>query len=244
MRIHIIQHLAHEHGASIIDWAKERHHNLSFTYTFNKGHAYPSSDEFDMVIILGGTMGAYEEDKYTWLRAEKHFIRQAIEAGKLILGICLGSQILADVLGSKVYPHDKKEIGFFPIYKTADGEMEKSLAEIPDTWTVFHWHGDTFDLPPGASHLFFSDGCKNQGFRKDKCFGFQFHGEANAELLQAMIANERSELLKDDYVQSEDEILNFKSPDENLKYFNAFLDHMMNEVFETHSKSGSFQFYQ
>ena len=124
MRLHIIQHLAHEHGASIIDWARNRDYDLSYTYTFNEGHAFPSLDEFDMLIILGGTMGAYEEDKYTWLRSEKYFITQAIEAGKLILGICLGSQILANVLGSKVYPHDKREIGFFPIYKTEGGEME------------------------------------------------------------------------------------------------------------------------
>ena len=233
MRIHIIQHLAHEHGASIIDWAKNRDHDLSYTYTFNEEYAFPSLDHFDMLIILGGTMGAYEEDKYTWLRAEKYFIARAIEAGKLILGICLGSQILANVLGSEVYPHDKKEIGFFPIYKTEDGKIENSLADIPSIWTVFHWHGDTFDLPPGATHLFFSDGCKNQAFRKDKCFGFQFHGEANAELLHALIAHERNELLKDDYVQSEDEILNFKLLDENVKYFNGFLDRILNDVFET-----------
>ena len=238
MRLHIIQHLAHEHGASIIDWARNRDYDLSYTYTFNEGHAFPSLDEFDMLIILGGTMGAYEEDKYTWLRAEKYLIADAIDAGKLILGICLGSQILANVLGSKVYPHDKKEIGFFPIYKTEGGETENSLVKIPAMWTVFHWHGDTFDLPPGATHLFFSDGCKNQGFRKDKCFGFQFHGEANAALLQAMIAHERNELLKDDYVQSEDEILNFKLPDENVRYFNGFLDHIMNDVFETQQQIG------
>ena len=233
MRIHIIQHLAHEHGASIVDWAKNRDHDLSYTYTFNEEYAFPSLDHFDMLVILGGTMGAYEEDKYTWLRAEKYFIARAIEAGKLILGICLGSQILANVLGSEVYPHDKKEIGFFPIYKTEDGKIENSLADIPSIWTVFHWHGDTFDLPPGATHLFFSGGCKNQGFRKDKCFGFQFHGEANAELLQAMIAHERNELLKDDYIQSEDEILNFKLLDENVKNFNGFLDRILSDVFET-----------
>ena len=135
-----------------------------------------------------------------------------------------GSQILAEVLGGKVYPHDKKGIGFFPIYKTEATMQEASLALMPASWTVFHWHGDTFDLPPGAVHLFFSDACSQQGFKKGKCFGFQFHGEVNDELLHSMIHHERNKLIKGDYVQTETEILSYTVINENIQYFNNFLD--------------------
>src|SRR5205814_9762140 len=176
---------------------------------FQQQFEFPTVDNLNMLIILGGTVGAYEEEKFPWLSTEKDFIRQAIEANKIILGICLGSQILAEVLGSKVYPHDKKEIGFFPIYKTEATMQEAALALMPASWTVFHWHGDTFDLPPGAVHLFFSDACSQQGFKKGKCFGFQFHGEVNDELLHSMIHHERNKLIKGDYVQTETEILSY-----------------------------------
>src|SRR4051812_19006430 len=108
MRIHILQHLAHEHAASIIDWAKKNKHLLSYTYLFDERFEFPSVADFDMLIILGGTMGAYEEENFSWLTIEKKFISKAIDADKLILGICLGSQILAAALGSEAYPHDKK----------------------------------------------------------------------------------------------------------------------------------------
>ena len=224
MRIHIIQHLAHEHAACIIDWAERKNHIISYTRLFDERADFPPMGDFDMLIILGGTMGAYDEEKFPWLLSEKKFIRQAINEDKLVLGICLGSQILAEVLGGKVYRHDKKEIGFFPVYKTSEAEHESSLAGIPSIWMVFHWHGDTFDLPHGASHLFLSNGCRNQGFRRGKCFGLQFHGEINEVLLQSMIDHEKGELIKDDYVQTETEIHGYKVFEENIKYFNSFLD--------------------
>jgi GMP synthase-like glutamine amidotransferase len=224
MRIHIVQHLEHENAGCILPWAHKRNHRLSYTYLFQQELKFPAVDELDMLIILGGTMGAYEEERFPWLNTEKEFIRHAIEADKIILGICLGSQILAEVLGSKVYPHSKKEIGFFPVYKTEAAIQEDALAHIPARWTVFHWHGDTFDLPPGAVHLFFSDACRQQGFKKGKCFGFQFHGEVNDELMHSMINHERNELIKDDYVQTETEILRYAVMNENIEYFNNFLD--------------------
>ena len=224
MKIHIIQHLEHENAGSILQWAHKRNHQLSYTYLFQQQFEFPTVDNLNMLIILGGTMGAYEEEKFPWLSTEKDFIRQAIEANKIILGICLGSQILAEVLGSKVYPHDKKEIGFFPIYKTEAAMQEDVIACMPANWTVFHWHGDTFDLPHGAVHLFFSDACSQQGFKKGKCFGFQFHGEVNGELLHSMINHERNELIKGDYAQTETEILGYTVMNENIEYFNNFLD--------------------
>jgi len=224
MKIHIIQHLEHENAGCILPWAHKGNHQLSYTYLFQQQFEFPTVDDLDMLIILGGTMGAYEEEKFPWLSSEKDFIRQAIDANKVILGICLGSQILAEVLGSKVYPHNKKEIGFFPIYKTEAARHEGALAHIPATWTVFHWHGDIFDLPPGAVHLFFSNVCSQQGFKRGKCFGFQFHGEVNDELLHSMINHERNELIKDDYVQTETEILSYTVMNENIQYFNNFLD--------------------
>lgn len=224
MRIHIVQHLENENAGCILQWAQKRSHQLSCTYLFQQHFEFPAADDLDMLIILGGTMGAYEEEKFPWLSTEKNFIRQVIAANRIVLGICLGSQILAEVLGSRVYPHSKKEIGFFPVYKTEAAIHEDAIAGMPASWTVFHWHGDTFDLPPGAVHLFFSDACSQQGFKKGKCFGFQFHGEVNDELLHSMIVHERNELIKSDHVQTEAGILSYKVMDENIHYFNNFLD--------------------
>ena len=227
MRIHIVQHLEHENAGCILQWVHKRKHQLSYTYLFQREFKFPAVDDLDMLIILGGTMGAYEEERYPWLSTEKDFIRKANDANKIILGICLGSQILAETLGSKAFPHNKKEIGFFPIYKTEAAMQEDALELMPANWTVFHWHGDTFDLPPGAVHLFFSDACNQQGFKKGKCFGFQFHGEANDELLHSMINHERNELIKNDYVQTETEILSYNIMNENIHYFDIFLDRIV-----------------
>jgi len=230
MKIHILQHLPHENAGSISDWANKKHYMLSTTHVYQHPFEFPPVDDFDMLVILGGTMGVYEEEKFPWLHAEKNFIQEAIKAGKIILGICLGSQLLAEALGSKVYAHDKKEIGFFPIYKTEAAMQEESLAGIPKSWTVFHWHGDTFDLPPAAVHLFSSDACKNQGFRKDKCVGFQFHAEINDALLGAMVAYERDELIKAGYVQSETEILGYGSIEDTRNYFYDFLERITQQT--------------
>jgi GMP synthase-like glutamine amidotransferase len=203
MHIHFIQHMPFEHPATIADWAAEKNYISTYTKVFEDA-VFPSMDAFDMLVIMGGIMGVYEEEQYAWMAKEKLFIKKAIENNKKVLGVCLGAQLIAEILGAQVFPHTVKEIGWLPVEKV---EAHKLTNELPQTFTTFHWHGDTFTLPPGAIHLFKSNACKQQGFAyNNHVVGVQFHMEVKEGLLNDMTEHERAELIKDDYVQTEDEI--------------------------------------
>ena len=117
MRIHSIEHEPFEGLANIEVWAKSKGHTITRTRIY-KNEGFPDIDDFDWLIIMGGSMSTYEEEKYPWLIPEKKFIGDAIAKKKLLLGICLGSQLIADVLGGKVSPNTYKEIGWFPVFLT------------------------------------------------------------------------------------------------------------------------------
>lgn len=203
MHIHFIQHMPFEHPASIADWAAEKNYTTSYTKVFEAA-TFPSIDSFDMLVIMGGTMGVYEEDKYSWMPTEKALIKQSIEAKKKVLGICLGAQFIAEALGAKVFPHTTKEIGWLPVEKVMLHPLTDGL---PQAFTTFHWHGDTFTLPPNAIHLFKTKGCAQQGFvSNNHVAALQFHMEVKEDLLVGMTAHERAELVKDEYVQTEEEL--------------------------------------
>jgi GMP synthase-like glutamine amidotransferase len=203
MNIHILQHVSFEGPGMIKDWAVLHNHTLGYTFLFEANPAYPPLTGIDMLVVMGGPMGVYEEADWPWMRAEKDFIRQAVGAGKIVLGICLGSQLLAEALGAKVYPNHTKEIGFFPVTVYPDA----ITIGLPKNWPVFHWHGDTFDLPEGAVLLASSAVCTNQAYRKHKCVGLQFHPETDAALLKELIKHEGHELVKDSFVQTEETII-------------------------------------
>lgn len=207
----------------IADWAVMREYPISYSLTFDKDIYWPSVDALNMLVILGGPMNVDDEAKYNWLKEEKIFIKEVIASGKIVLGICLGAQLLAQALGAKVYPNKEKEIGFFPVSKTKWGKQDEVFSNSPDKWNVFHWHGDTFDLPVEAVHLFESEACKYQVFRKGNCTGIQFHPEVDSGLLRSMIANERHELVKGPYVHTEEEILANDITEENRAAMYNFL---------------------
>jgi GMP synthase-like glutamine amidotransferase len=167
----------------------------------------PSVEDFDVLIIMGGPMSVHDEAEFPWLRSEKALIAAAIEAGKKVLGICLGSQLIAEVMGGRVYPNPVKEIGFWPVRWTAEAErMFPGLGTVAGTGDgsgadsgagdeVFHWHGETFDLPPGAILLASSEGCMNQAFRVgENVMGLQFHPEVTPGIIGEMIRHEGHEL--------------------------------------------------
>ena len=136
--------------------------------------------------------------------AEKSFIKNAIEANKKVLGVCLGAQFIAEALGANVFPHTLKEIGWLPVEKVTAHPL---TGKLPETFTTFHWHGDTFTLPPNAVHLFKTAGCSQQGFvYKNHVAGLQFHVEVKEDLLNGMTDHERAELVSADYVQTEKEL--------------------------------------
>lgn len=192
-----------EHPATIADWAAENIHTTSYTKIFEDA-VFPSIDSFDMLVIMGGVMGVYEAEKYAWMPAEKSFIKNAIEANKKVLGVCLGAQFIAEALSANVFPHTLKEIGWLPVEKVAPHPL---TSKLPDSFTTFHWHGDTFTLPPNAIHLFRTEGCTQQGFvYNNHVAGLQFHMEVKEDLLNGMTEHERAELIKSDYVQTEQEL--------------------------------------
>jgi len=177
MRIHCLQHVAFEGLANIEQWAIDEGYAVTKTHLYR--HAtFPNMDEFDWLIIMGGPMGAYEEEKYPWLVQEKQFVAEALAANKKILGICLGAQILASVMGAKVYPNVEQEIGWFPVRVNANAKNSPIFSIFPEVFTPLHWHGDTFDLPTGCVCTMSSDYCANQAYYYgDRVFGLQFHIE-------------------------------------------------------------------
>ncbi|WP_423126755.1 type 1 glutamine amidotransferase [Gaoshiqia sp. Z1-71] len=193
-RIHYLQHVAFEGLGCIDEWVRNKGHRLTAT-RFYLGESLPDPDSFDWLIVMGGPMGIYDEAFFPWLTAEKQFLKKALADGKVILGICLGAQLLADALGVQVISGNEKEIGWFPVKKTPEASKAPLLSAMPDELTVFHWHGDQFQIPPGATRLAESKACANQLFLYgDRVAGLQFHFEATPESIEAMLEHAGDEL--------------------------------------------------
>lgn len=196
MKIQVIQHSPINTLGTIEEYAKMKNHSLKSTRFYEIDNP-PAIDSFDFLIIMGGPMGIYTYKENPWLKNEKEFIKKAIEAGKLVLGICLGAQLLADILGARVYENKYMEMGWFPIkavskaasHRGKSQEVETEfLKGLPEEITVFHWPSQTFDLPEGAIRLYESKGCKNQGFiYNSRVVGLQFHPEVNEERIESLI---------------------------------------------------------
>jgi GMP synthase-like glutamine amidotransferase len=157
---------------------------------------------------MGGLMSVHDERTHPWLVEEKKLIERAVKAGKRVLGVCLGAQLLAEVLGARVYRNRHKEIGWFPVQLTGQATPSSLLAGFPETFPAFHWHGETFDIPAGARHLAKSEACKNQAFECDgRVLGLQFHLEVTRASVRALIENCRADIRKGRYQQSPRQML-------------------------------------
>src|SRR5690606_27825157 len=129
-------------------------------------------------VVLGGPMNVYEDDKYPWLAAEREALRAALAAGKPVLGLCLGAQLMSVALGGAVTRNAHREIGWWPVEQLPGPDAHWAAACFPAAFTTFHWHGDTFSIPGGAVSLFRSAGCAHQGFAwGERAVGLQFHPE-------------------------------------------------------------------
>ncbi len=228
MNIHYLQHVPFEGLGSIKTWATASGHNISVTRLY-KDDPFPDLDSIDWLIVMGGPMGIYENKKFPWLLKEKDYIKQAIESSKIVLGICLGAQLIADVLGARVYPNKYKEIGWFGISEIRLSGNKSTLLAIPENTEVFHWHGDTFDLPENSILLASSSVCKNQAFLyKDRVLGLQFHLETTQESAQSLIDNCGNELINAPYIQTASEIMNQDEKFKNINsLMNSILDHLV-----------------
>ncbi|WP_303869382.1 type 1 glutamine amidotransferase [Acetobacterium wieringae] len=228
MRIHYLQHVSFENPGSILEWAKANNYPVTATQLYNN-EMLPEVSDFDWLVVMGGPMNIYEEAQYPWLKAEKAFIKAAIEANKVVLGLCLGSQLIADIIGGKVIKNKQKEIGWFPITFYEEAKASPLFAFFPDNPVVFHWHGDTFvELPEAATVIAASDACQNQAFVYQKrVFGFQFHLENTRTIIEALIANCGDEMVAGDYVQLPEEVL--AHPEyilQDNQWMAAFLDQL------------------
>ncbi|MCF4967578.1 type 1 glutamine amidotransferase [Nostoc sp. CMAA1605] len=227
MKIHYLQHVPFETPASIENWASTHKHSL-FATRFYAQDPLPPIEDFDWLVVMGGPMNIYEDEQYPWLTQEKRFIEQAIAANKTVIGICLGSQLIADVLGSKVYPGEYKEIGWFPIELTEAAQESYIFGDLPQKFTVFHWHGDTFDLPSGATRLAYSAACQNQAFiYNEKVLGLQFHLESTPESVSQIIENCGDELVDGKYIQQASEML---TPADNFTQINTVMFSILDKL--------------
>lgn len=226
MNIHYLQHIAFEDLANIKAWTKSKKHKISCTKLFNNENL-PSVNSFDFLIIMGGPMNIYEEKKYRWLVAEKKFIEKTISAEKFVLGICLGAQLIANVLGGKVTKNKFKEIGWFKVTKTKSADKSLIFKNLPKNFTAFHWHGDTFSIPKNCLQLAESEGCKNQGFEYNKKFlALQFHLESTKESIDKLIKNCSNELVEGKYIQKKEAMLSLK----NILKANNFMNLILNNI--------------
>jgi len=207
LRLHYLQHVPFEDLANIEVWAKDNGHTVTKTLLFD-GEKLPDLDDLEFLVIMGGPMNIYEEGEYSWLVEEKNFIREAISAKKLVLGICLGAQLIADVLGAKIYKNRYDEIGWFPITLTEEAEESPIFGRLPKSFIALHWHGDTFDIPHEARLLAKSEGCINQAFEyKGHVLGLQFHLESSPGSVEKLAYYCGGGLKEAKYVQMPEEIL-------------------------------------
>jgi len=227
MRVHWLQHADFEDLGCIAPWLAANGHSVSGTRLY-AGETPPDSAAFDALIVMGGPMNIYEYERYPWLRQEKRLIRSAVDAGKRVLGVCLGAQLLADVLGGPVTRNADSEIGWFLLNLTAAGRESALFADLPQDFTGFHWHGDTYALPPGAECLATSAACAQQAFALgSQVLGLQFHLEVTRANAEEWFRHEQPQAAR--YVQTPDQILaQHHSFEENNRWMRAILGRFFN----------------
>lgn len=233
MHIHIFLHVHFEGPGCIEDWIKLHGHQATVTRWYEHP-AVPDMTNTSLLIVMGGPMGIYDEKDHPWLKAEKTCIDTVISAGKPVLGICLGAQLIAGVLGAKVYANTCKEIGWFPV-TFSTGHIPAALAALlPEQQTVFHWHGDTFNLPENAVCFASTPATTNQAFLYgNRVIGLQYHFEVTPSSMEAMVLHGRHELITDTYVQDAGTILGIQQfiKDNNTVMY-RLLDYLSHDIQE------------
>ena len=230
MRLHYIQHNPFEDLANISLWAEDSGHEVSGTKMY-AGERLPAKADFDLLLILGGEMNIYEEDSYPWLAEEKQFIRKAMDEEKTILGICLGAQLISDILGGKVRKNRYREIGWHEVKLNRAAHSSYAFKSFPDSFMAFQWHGDTFDLPGGANALASTAACDNQAFEIGHNVGLQFHLESSWQSIRKLIDNCRDELTPGRFVeQPEDMLFAEKNLNELYTHLEVFMKNIESMV--------------
>ncbi|MGW8316373.1 MAG: type 1 glutamine amidotransferase [Bacteroidales bacterium] len=209
-RIHCFMHVPFEGPGVIADWAAKKGYPMEYT-RFYDGDPLPDVKKVELLILMGGPMDVIDEQVNPWMAGEIDWIREYLEKGQPVLGICLGAQLIARALGADVYPGREKEIGWHNLqFLSALGSF-RIWEELPNVHKVFHWHGDTFSIPERATLIASSRAFPNQGFiYRNKVIALQFHLEVTPAGVSELLENSRHELTEGPYVQNEKEILNEK----------------------------------
>jgi GMP synthase-like glutamine amidotransferase len=207
MKAHCFQHEPFEGMGAIESWLKKKKFDISYTRFFETDQL-PQVQSIDWLILMGGSMSVNDEQELPWLVKEKAFIKECIRQGKVVIGICLGAQLIASALGAKVYKNVQKEIGWFPIWKV-NRDSTDLFSDWPEELIVYHWHGETFDLPSGSKLIASSEACQNQIFilGDAKVIGFQCHPETTTESLSSLTDGCRVELVSESYIQKEEDMI-------------------------------------
>ncbi|WP_053372605.1 type 1 glutamine amidotransferase [Paenibacillus sp. FJAT-27812] len=223
MNILAFRHFEFDDDYALRTWASLRGHRLEMRDPSIEINA-AWLDETDLLVICGGPMSVYDEDRYPWLISEKQFVKQAIVRCKKVLGICFGAQMIAELLGSPVYRGAYKEIGWHTINRT--GEQHPWLDGLPEQLVSFQWHGDTFDLPAETRLLAYSEACKVQAFAyREHVLGLQFHLETTPSCIESMFAHWSSELIDAPYIQKAEQIRGqFGQSEHSIKALHRILD--------------------
>ncbi|MDN3397911.1 type 1 glutamine amidotransferase [Psychrobacter sp. APC 3426] len=242
LRIHTLFHTDYADLSFIKQWANAHNHPITVSRSYDDD-VLPEPDSLDWLIVMGGPMSVHDEEKHPWLIAEKRLINQSIDAGKTVIGVCLGAQLIAHCLGASVQPSGVKEIGWLPMRLTPAGQAHPLLQDLPkQPFTVFHFHGDGFDCPKGASIIASTEAWANQGFvyqtpKHKKCgswvLAWQCHFEVTKESLPKMVSNGNATIesgLKEypNTVQSPAEIIALG--DNYIEENNARLSAMLNRI--------------
>ncbi len=232
MRIHCLQHSEPPGRTYLDEWAERHGHAWDSTILPPDGRL-PVIGELDCLVVVGGPMSVWEEERHPWLRTEKRFIEACIRADKPVLGICLGAQLLANVLGARTYKGPHKEIGWFNVDTTHEGRRPAWIDRtFPKHFETFLWHGDTFDLPQGAIHIARSDAFENQGFVWNRILALQFHLEVRPAWVEMLAKRDAHELVEAPYVQCARTVLG--KPESLYRRNNALMDallqHWLNAV--------------
>src|SRR4030066_1178627 len=195
MSVLIIKHIDIE-GPGLIEYCLKQEKMPYQILNLTPRVHLPKLEEITHIVLLGGPMNVYEEDRYPFLRDEDLFIKEAIQRGKAVLGICLGAQLVAKALGAKVTKAPVKEIGWFNVSLTKFGSRDPLFSRLPKTFPVFQWHEDTFDLPSAGKLIATSNPILHQAFRYgENAYGFQFHLEVTEEMIREWMKTYEEEFI-------------------------------------------------
>ena len=209
MRIQLIEHDPEDFSrTNISSWAAEKGYRVNQTYVCNN-EDLPPVDSFDWLMVMGGSQQAWDEGGNSWLQKEKAFLSDTLAAGKIILGICFGAQLLAEALGGNLFPNPQKEIGWHEVSLTREGQESFLFQNIPSDFVTFHWHSDHFSLPRSCTRLAGSKATENQAFvDKDRpLVGLQFHPEYTRDMVTYYAREHSQDWVPDVYVSAKDQVL-------------------------------------